>query len=311
MEEGGFLNNEWLEAQRKYWSDWSARARQGSASQNNPWEQMLDQWWRALAPGASPGIQELLEKTLAQGRQAFHLAEQFIREQQQATGEADWQAAVQQTFGDLRGIIAAITGTMNPLPEELLSEATIDSSRDYLERLFALPGLGLGHRSQVQQREMIARLMRYQKARQAYELFLVDLGRRSVKRLQEELGALDDQAESIESARALYDHWVSACEAVYGEQAMTPEYVKLYGELINSQMAVKQQMRDMLDEAFTAMGMPTTRAVRALERRAHQDRQAIKSLQAEMAEMRTAVPAKESARVRKKNSRVEKRDGAA
>ncbi len=309
MEEGGFLNNEWLEAQRKYWSEWSARARQGSASQNNPWEQMLDQWWRALAPGASPGIQELLEKTLAQGRQAFHLAEQFVREQQQATGEADWQAAVQQTFGDLRGIIAAITGTMNPLPEELLSEATIDSSRDYLERLFALPGLGLGHRSQVQQREMIARLMRYQKARQAYELFLVDLGRRSVKRLQEELGALDDQAESIESARALYDHWVSACEAVYSEQAMTPEYVRLYGELINSQMAVKQQMRDMLDEAFTAMGMPTTRAVRALERRAHQDRQAIKSLQAEMAAMRTA-PVKKSARSRKKTTKVEKRDGA-
>lgn len=309
MEEGGFLNNEWLEAQRKYWSEWSARARQGSASQNNPWEQMLDQWWRALAPGASPGIQELLEKTLAQGRQAFHLAEQFVREQQQATGEADWQAAVQQTFGDLRGIIAAITGTMNPLPEELLSEATIDSSRDYLERLFALPGLGLGHRSQVQQREMIARLMRYQKARQAYELFLVDLGRRSVKRLQEELGALDDQAESIESARALYDHWVSACEAVYSEQAMTPEYVRLYGELINSQMAVKQQMRDMLDEAFTAMGMPTTRAVRALERRAHQDRQAIKSLQAEMAAMRTA-PVKKSTRSRKKTTKVEKRDGA-
>lgn len=311
MEESGFLNKEWLEAQRKFWSDWSAAAQKEGEPLTNPWEQVLNQWWQALAPSASPGIQELLEKTLAQGRQAFHLAEQFIRAQQQSEGEPDWQAAVQQTFGDLRGIIAAITGTMNPLPEELLSETAIDSSRDYMERLFALPGLGLGHRSQVQQREMLARLLRYQKARQAYELFLIDLGQRSVKRLQEELAALDGQAESIESARALYDRWVTACEAVYSEQAMTPEYVRLYGELINSQMAVKQQMRDMLDETFTAMGMPTTRAVRALERRAHQDRQALKSLQATVAAMQSSAPVKKPSRTRKKNSRVEKRDGAA
>lgn len=309
MEESGFLNEEWLEAQRNYWSAWEARAGSkgaAGASQSNPWEQALDQWWQALAPNAPPGIQELLEKTQAQGRQLFRLAEQFVQARQQSAGDPDWQAAIQQTFGDLRGIIAAITGTMNPLPEELLTEGTIDSSRDYMERLFALPGLGLGQRSQVRQREIIARLLRYQQARHAYELFLVDLGRRSVDRLQEQLAALDEQGEPIESARALYDCWVSVCEGVYAEQAATPEYVKLYGELINSQMAVKQQMRDMLDEAFTAMGMPTTRAVRALELRAHQDRQAIKSLQAEVAAMRSPAAIKKRPRARKNATPVEK-----
>lgn len=309
MKEGGFLNEEWLEAQRNYWSEWSARARQAGAAGeplSNPWEQELDRWWQTLAPGTPADIQELLEKTLAQGRQLFQLAEQFAGERQQPAGDSDWQAAVQQTFGDLRGIIAAMTGTMNPLPEELLAESAIDSSREYMERLFGLPGLGLGHRSQVRQRELIARLLRYQKARQAYDLFLLDLGNRSVARLQEELAALEDRQESIGSARALYDHWVAACEGVYAEQAMTPEYVRLYGELINSQMAVKQQMRDMLDEAFTAMGMPTTRAVRALERRAHQDRQALKSLRAEVAAMRAPAAEKKSPRTRKKTTPVGK-----
>jgi len=310
MQEGGFLNEDWLEAQRNYWAEWSARVGQeGTAGKSsaNPWEQALNQWWQTLAPSASPKIQELLEKTLAQGRQLFQLAEQFVEARQRSAGGPDWQSAIQQTFGDLRGIIAAITGTMNPLPEGLLSEATTDSSRDYLERLFALPGLGLGRHSQIQQREMITRLLRYQKARHAYELFLVELGNRSINRLQEELAALDAGEQPIDSARALYDSWVSACEGVYAEQAMTPDYVKLYGELINSQMAVKQQMRDMLDEACTALGMPTTQSIRALERRAHQDRQAIKSLQAEVAAMRhSPAPVKNRPRTRKKATPAEK-----
>lgn len=310
MEDGGFLNDDWLEAQRKYWAEWSARVgAEGSAGEcsASPWEQALNQWWQTLAPTAPPQIQELLEKTLAQGRQLFQLAEKFVEAQKGPAGGADWQSAVQQTFGDLRGIIAAITGTLNPLPEELLSEAAIDSSRDYMERLFALPGLGLGHHAQTQQREMITRLLRYQKARQAYELFLLDLGNRSISRLQDEIASLDGQGARIDSARALYDIWVSACEGVYAEQAMTAEYVKLYGELINSQMAVKQQMRDMLDETFTALGMPTTRAVRALEQRAHQDRQAIKSLRAEVAAMRqTTVAIKNRSGTRKKAAPAEK-----
>ena len=310
MGDGGFLNDDWLEAQRNYWAEWSARVgKEGTTGETsaNPWEQALNQWWQTLAPTAPLQIQELLEKTLAQGRQLFQLAEKFVEAQKGPEAGSDWQSAVQQTFGDLRGIIAAITGTMNPLPEELLSEATIDSSRDYMERLFALPGLGLGHHGQTQQREMISRLLRYQKARQAYEGFLTDLGNRSISRLQDEIASLDGQGAPIDSARTLYDVWVSACDGVYTEQAMTAEYVKLYGELINSQMAVKQQMRDMLDETFTALGMPTTRAVRALEQRAHQDRQAIKALRAEVAAMRQAmVPIKKRPGTRKKAAPAEK-----
>ncbi len=303
MGEQGFLNDDWLEAQRKYWADWSARVGQvdaASGASDNPWEQALTQWWQTLAPATTPMIQELLEKMLAQSRQLFQLAEQFVETQQQTGGNQDWQAVIQQTFGDLRGIIAGITGTMNPLSDEMLAEATADSSRDYLERLFALPGLGLGHRSQAQQREMIVRLLRYQQARQAYELFFIDLGNRSIERLQAEIAKLEGEERTIDSARELYDLWVSVCEGVYAEQAMTPEYVKLYGELINSQMAVKQQMRDMLDETFTALGMPTTRAIRALEQRAHDDRQAIKALRAELATLRQAPEVKRAPRRRKK-----------
>ncbi|MCW8943218.1 MAG: hypothetical protein OQL27_00515 [Sedimenticola sp.] len=285
MGESDFFNGDWLAAQQAFWSRWSENAGQpseGQAGSSSPWELMLDQWWQSLAPAAPELMQELLGKTVAQAKQLFQLADLF--NQNRSEDEAfDWQEAIQKTFGDLRGIVAGITGTMNPIPEEMLSEASIENSSAYLQRLFAFPGVGVGHRSQAQQRELFSRLVTYQKARLAYERFFVDLGHLAVARLQERVAEIESQGGGIETARALYDLWVDASESVYAEQVVTQEYVKLYGELINSQMAVKLQMREMLDDTFTTLGMPTTRDFRALEQRAYDDRKAIKALQREMA----------------------------
>lgn len=298
MGEGDFLSDEWLQAQREYWAQWAARAGTGEAGATpSPWEQALDQWWRSLAP-APPQVQELLEKTLAQGRQLFQLAGQFAASGAQAPGEADWQAIIQQTFGELRGIIAGLAGSMNPLPE-----TAADGVSDYLQRLSALPGLGLEQGLRVQQRELAARLLRYQKACQAYEQFLVELGNRSASRLQEALAGLEAEGGTIDSARALYELWVSTCEKEYAEQVMTTAYVELYGELINSQMALKQQMRALLDETLTLLGMPSSGDFRALERRAHQDRQALRALQTEVEALRhSTAPPPKRARTRKKTA---------
>ena len=183
----------------------------------------------------------------------------------------------------MRGIIAGITGSMNPLPEAMLSEQVVEDPEAYLKRLFTFPGFGLGHRSRAQQREMVQRLLTYQKARQGYDGLFAELGQAALERLQQRVAELEARDERIESAQQLYLLWSSTCESVYAEKVMGEEYVRLYGELINSQMAVKQQMRLMLDEALGTFGMPTHRDFRNLEQRAHQDRQAIKALQAALA----------------------------
>ncbi|MCW8890051.1 MAG: hypothetical protein OQL20_05265 [Sedimenticola sp.] len=292
MGEPEFFNEEWLAAQQAFWRAWSEKVEQagsGSVDSGDPWEALLDQWWQRLTPAAPALMKELLGKTVSQAKQLFQLAELFAQNRPGDEG-FDWQAAIQETFGDLRGIIAGMTGTMNPIPEDMLSESGIEQSSAYLQRLFAFPGLGLGHRSQAQQRELFSRLMAYQKARMAYEHFIVDLGQRAVTGLQEKVADIESQGRQIESARMLYDLWVEVSESVYAEEVMTPEYVKLYGELINSQMAVKVQMRSMLDDAFTLLGMPTTRDFRALEQRAYDDRKAIRALQAEMALSKQVSP---------------------
>lgn len=295
MGEQGFLGDDWLVAQRDFWERWGTQAKASNERRaENPWEAALDQWWKSVAPAAPELMQELLGKTVAQAKQLFQMAEVFAQRSDDKES-FDWQSAIQQTFGDLRGIIAGITGTMNPVPEDMLGDASIDNSAAYLQRLFAFPGLGVGHRSQAQQKDMIARLIEYQKARMAYERFFVDLGNLAVSRLQEKIAEVESQGGRIESARMLYDLWVDASESVYAEQVMTSDYVKLYGELINSQMAVKLQMRTMLDDSFTALGMPTTRDFRALEQRAYDDRKAIKVLQEAMTRGKGKVAKKKAA----------------
>jgi len=310
------FGEDWLAAQRQFWERLSAAASGAdSAAQPDrsaaadPWQAVLDQWWQQLQPDTPLLVREVLEKMLGQGRQLFQLAELFTRAGQGETDQFDWNGAIQETFSDLRGIIAGITGSMNPVPEAMLSEQVAENSEAYLRRLFDLPAVGLGHRAQAQQRELVRRMLDYQRARRAWERLFVDLGQVAVERLQQQVAEMDAGGERIESAQQLYLLWSDVCESAYSEQAMSERYVRLYAELINSQMAVKQQMRVMMDDALRLLGMPNSRDFRDLEQRAHQDRQAIKALQEALA----ALPGKAadvSVPARRKGGRaVNKRGG--
>lgn len=274
----------WLQMQQKFWQQLAAGQGAAAASDRSsaadPWQPVLDQWWESLQPTTPLLVRELLEKMLAQGRQLFQLAEMFTRSGQSEDADFDWNSAIQTTFADLRSIIAGITGSMNPVPQALLSEQLVENSEAYFKKLFTFPGFGMGHRSQAQQREMVVRMLAYLKARQAYEQLFAELGEKAVTRLQQRVAELESKGERIESAQQLYALWSSNCESVYAEQVISDTYVRLYAELINSQMAVKQQMRLMMDDAFRALGMPTTQDFRDLERRSHEDRRSIKALQA-------------------------------
>ena len=46
-------------------------------------------------------------------------------------------------------------------------------------------------------------------------------------------------------------------EAAYADFVMTQEYQTLYGRLVNSLLATKQQMALMVEQALEAMHMPT------------------------------------------------------
>jgi hypothetical protein len=93
---------------------------------------------------------------------------------------------------------------------------------------------------------------------------------------------IETREKPIDSARALYDSWVTCCEEVYAEEVKTPDYARVSGQLVNAQMAVKQRMAIMVDEALGGMNMPTRSELRTLQDRLQETRREYKALRREV-----------------------------
>lgn len=340
MSEQGFWNSDWAELQRRYWENWNEMSRKAmgvSAPVRSPWEQGLDHWWQAVAPAAPDMTKEFMSKMIEQGKNAFRVAEEFGKAFQQQGGGDDWSAVLNRTFADLREAFAGgmefdredalhkmmafwempldnwqrMISSLSLTPGDTLRNMPHGDAAVHFERLMSAPGLGYTRVEQRQQKEMVRRVMDYQRALQEYVGFFSNLGALSVDRMRETVEALGREERRIESVRALYDTWVGACEEVYGEQVMTPEYARIHGQLVNALMGLKNQMGCMVDEALGAMNMPTRAELRTLQTRMQENRREIRALQAEVAALREqaavprraapgrAAPAKKTAAARK------------
>ena len=314
MSEQGFWNSDWADVQRKYWESWSDLSRKAmgmDAPPKSPWEQGLDHWWQAVAPAAPEMARDFMTKMMEQGKSFFHVAEEFGRKFQAQGGSDDWTDVMNRTFADMREAFTGaqdfgkedalhkmmafwelpldnwqrMVSSLSLMPGDTLRNMPHGDAAGHFERLISAPGLGYTREEQRQQKEMIRRVVDYQRALQEYMAFFSNIGVLSVDRMRKIVEGLANEGKSIDSARVLYDTWVGACEEVYGEQVMTPEYAKIHGQLVNALMGVKYQMGCMVDESLGALNMPTRAELRTLQSRMQENRREIKRLRAEMASL--------------------------
>ena len=184
-----------------------------------------------------------------------------------------------------------MVSSLSLTPGDALRNMPHDQVKEQLDRFLSAPGLGYTREEQGQHQELIRRGLAYQKALQDYMQFFSNLGIKSVDRVRSKLGQLGKEEKVIDSARGLYDLWVSSCEEVYAEQVMTSEYAQLHGALINSLMALKQRMAVMVDESLGAMNMPTSSELRTLQDRLQETRRENKALRRELDELKEQVAA--------------------
>ena len=137
--------------------------------------------------------------------------------------------------------------------------------RDQMNRFLSIPAVGYNRESQEQFQILAQRQMDYATATQAYQMAFGKLAAETARKFQESLQARASDAAPISSLRELYDQWVEMSEAAYGEFVMTGEYQKLYGQLVNSLLALKQQMARMVDQSLEAMHMPTHAEISTLQ----------------------------------------------
>src|SRR3546814_2938016 len=116
---------------------------------------------------------------------------------------------------------------------------------------------------------------------------------------QRKLAARSQPGKQRESARALFDLWIDAAEEAYAEVALSPEFRKSYGAMVNAQMKLRQAVQGEVEQAAAQMGMPTRTEVDAAHRK-------IAELERALRRMRDAVPEAKAKPVPKKAAPVKK-----
>lgn len=173
---------------------------------------------------------------------------------------------------------------LSPVPGDTLRGMPHGDVKEHLERILGTPGLGYTRESQTQYQSLMQAVMDYQEAMAEYSLFFSSMGEKSAKLLQQKIGD-----SPVESARQLYDTWVSCCEELYAEDVTTEDYTKLHGRLVNSLMVLKSRYGEILNESLSTMNIPTHDDLRTIQIRMQEQRRENKKLGSEVAALRREV----------------------
>jgi hypothetical protein len=82
----------------------------------------------------------------------------------------------------------------------------------------------------------------------------------------------------------MFDLWIDAAEEAYAEIALSPEFRKVYGELVDAQMRVRSGMQKEVEQMSEKLGMPTRSEVDSAHRK-------IAELERQLRRMRDAAQA--------------------
>ncbi len=315
----------WLESQQKYWNAWSDMAQRGMKAPEAPKHPLADglnQWWQAVAPMTAPAGREVFDKLMDASKGYYALAERFMSgDQSKRDGGMgainDWLDGMQKMWGEwpktgspfhldqqFKGLTTfwdlpmdtwnRLAANAMPMPGDFTQAfhpEGVNPMRDQVSKFLSIPAVGYTRESQEQYQVLGQRHMDYLSAMQAYQAAFGGLGMETTKAFQQSLQERAKEGKPISSLRELYDQWVEMSEAAYADFVMTKEYQSLYGRLVNSLLALKQQMGRMVDQTLEAMHMPTHAEIRTLQCRQQETRRENLRLRKEIREINQQLEA--------------------
>lgn len=323
----------WLESQQKYWTAWADMAQRGMKAPEapkNPLAEGLNQWWQALSPMTPPVGREVFDRLMDVSKGYFSLAEQFMGGTKQGGGMDavnGWLDGMQKMWSDWSQAGAAfrtdalfpanqfkglttfwdlpmdtwnrLAANVMPMPGDFTQAFHPEGAhavKDQVNKFLSIPAVGYTREAQEQYQILAQRQMDYMGAMQAYQGAFGKLGMETTRQFQQSLQERAKEGKPITSLRELYDQWVEMSEAAYADFVMTEEYQTLYGRLVNTLLAVKQQMARMVDQTLEAMHMPTHAEIGTLQCRQQELRRdniklhkEIRALQEQVEALRAAL----------------------
>jgi len=285
---------DWQALQNQYWKSWSdatQSAADRSAQTQMPWQAGIEQWQQMF--GNAGKQSEATEHLLGSAKSYVALMQSLL---QFASGKSAGSAPLQSWVDSMRqgfdpgGVDAALNG--NPIaamlrgidgsdllnPEKLgaqFNPLLTQVRQEGMSWLHA-PSFGVAREHQERYQKALVAFDDFQQALKQYNDLMLQASKRSFEILEEKLAECSEPGRQVDSMRGLYNLWVDAAEDAYAEIALSDEFSKVYGNLVNAQMRVRANLQAEAERLSAEWGMPTRTELDSVHRQLHELRRQLR-----------------------------------
>lgn len=217
----------------------------------------LTNWW----DGVTQAVQEMQQKVSAAGSGG---------DRDSWNGFATLWGLPLDHWSRVTSACSMFPGDMAKALHDFNVSRRADGLPDFLSGWLSTPTLGYTRESQEDVQRLGQRMLDYQKAMRDYAGVLSGVVTRAAELLRDKVMARAHNGEGFDSVRECYNLWVDCGEDAYAEICASDEFTRAQAALTNTLMALKRQEQSMIDEALSALNMPTRRELDTSHRRVHQ-----------------------------------------
>lgn len=266
----------------------------------DPWQAAFETWSRMAGVGRRDAAADMVERFSAQARQWLGMMQQVAGQfAGRDASPADIAGAWKQAMGGQGGnpFAALFEGMAGrgqagfdqwhaqaaPILNAMLGGMLMGGLRQEGLGLLRMPAFGMNREHQERLQALAAAQIELQEKNDAYNQRMLAIGQDAFVRFERKLAERSEPGRQLKSARALFDLWIDAAEEAYAEVALSHEFRRLYGELVNAQMKVRAGIQREVELFCDLFGMPGRTEVDAAHRR-------IAELERQVRRLRTAAP---------------------
>lgn len=260
--------NEFEALARQYWGAWgdamrSAAPQQAAQSGAQGWQDALNAWSGSLGGAANPfgnvldhfkiqqgGWFAQMQQVAAQFAGRNHSPQDVVQAWKQALGTAGANP-FPHLFNSMRG--PGLEGL------EQWTEAAapwLQGMRGEAGSMLGMPAFGFTREHQERLQAVAQAQMRWQESLSAYNELMAKSSQEAYSRFETKLMEHEEPGRQIGSARALFDLWIDAAEEAYAESALSLEYRKAYGAMVNAQMQLRASLQAIAEQTAGTLGLP-------------------------------------------------------
>jgi class III poly(R)-hydroxyalkanoic acid synthase PhaE subunit len=260
---------------RQYWNAWADLARKPAAAPSVPgWKEGL-QWWSQLAGQGREGIDATVDRMNAQAGQWFgqmqNLAAAFAgRDAAPADIASAWRNALGGAEGNpMADMFRRMSGSEAHGMDAWLAQVQpfLGSLRGETDAWLGLPAFGLAREHQERAQKLVKAQLDYQQRTADYNAQLAKAAKEAFARFERKLAERSEPGRQVESGRALFDLWIDAAEEAWAEIALSAEFRRVYGEMVNAQMRLRLAVQGQIEQVAALLGLPTRSEVNGSHRK--------------------------------------------